>query len=256
MAVPIRTVLDLLLGKIHIDRLPFPVHGSDRVGRDQHILSHEPVPGLHHQVANGPMLVVEVELLGRSDLPVVGVDPVVLQMVCFFQHGEPRFDVYVFCPKGHWLVAFMRAEGHVHRASPGRGLRGRSPISHPAEGCGFSWDANPGAVKRALPGMQSGSNQTEDARLVRKRAGIVARDRRPTTRETPSEACALSLGMFMGWTPMLVISNRPKSLQPPDLCAHLLEPCPLAHVQQPCVSGGRTFFVPLVEFVAWLGWRR
>jgi hypothetical protein len=60
----------------HIQSLRLPVRLDYGERRDQHL----PAAGLHHKVADGPSLVVEIELIYSSNLAVRGPDLKTFQM--------------------------------------------------------------------------------------------------------------------------------------------------------------------------------
>ncbi len=76
VAVQRRTVLNLLLRQTRHDVLLFLVHGDQCIRGDQHLPAGQSVPGVGNQIANRPVLVVEVEFLDRPDVPVAATQSV------------------------------------------------------------------------------------------------------------------------------------------------------------------------------------
>jgi hypothetical protein len=67
-----RTVFDLPLRQRNIEALGLPFRLTQCEGRDQHKPPVQPVPGINHQVANGPAFIVEIEVSQNSNLTIPG----------------------------------------------------------------------------------------------------------------------------------------------------------------------------------------
>ena len=87
IGVDARAVADLCLGDGHRQRAAGPVGLVDGDRRDQHLAAVPPGPRLDHQVADGPGIVVEVEVLDLSNRTIGGCDAEVFQVFQAAQHG-------------------------------------------------------------------------------------------------------------------------------------------------------------------------
>src|SRR5664280_6182 len=67
------TVLNLLFGQIDGDVLLFFIHSGQRIGRDQYLRAGKPVSCVGDQVANRPIVVIEVEFFDLPYFPVEAV---------------------------------------------------------------------------------------------------------------------------------------------------------------------------------------
>jgi hypothetical protein len=67
-------VLDLVFRKFNREDFLVLVDVAKSVRRDQHEATAEPETGIHHQVADGPRIVVEVKIFDVSDMSVGGGD--------------------------------------------------------------------------------------------------------------------------------------------------------------------------------------
>src|SRR5450759_5008227 len=72
------TVLNLLFGQIDGDVSLFFIHGGQRIRGDQHLPARKPVSCVGDQIANRPVLVIEVEFLDLPYFPVKAVQCVTL----------------------------------------------------------------------------------------------------------------------------------------------------------------------------------
>src|SRR5665647_3209953 len=64
------TVLNLLFSQINVNEFPFFIDVDQRIRRDQYLLSHKPVSCVSDQVANHPVLIIEVEFFDLPYFPV------------------------------------------------------------------------------------------------------------------------------------------------------------------------------------------
>jgi hypothetical protein len=64
------TVLNLLLGQIDGDVLLFFIHCGQRIGRDQYLRAGKSVSGVGDQVANRPIVVIEIEFFDLPYFPI------------------------------------------------------------------------------------------------------------------------------------------------------------------------------------------
>jgi hypothetical protein len=67
------TVLNLLFGQIDGDVVLFFTHGGQRIRRDQHLPFRKPVSCVNDQIANRPVLVIEVEFFDLTYFTVEAV---------------------------------------------------------------------------------------------------------------------------------------------------------------------------------------
>ena len=79
MRVDARAALHLRPGERDVDGVVLPVDPAHGDRRDQDAPSREPVGRVHHEVADRPRLIVEVELLDVTDVAVGGAHGEVVQ---------------------------------------------------------------------------------------------------------------------------------------------------------------------------------
>ena len=79
----IGAILNLLLSQRHIQAPGLPVHLEHGDGRDQHLPAAQPAGGVYRKVADGPGLIVEVQLIYGSKLAVRRSDRNTLQVGSF-----------------------------------------------------------------------------------------------------------------------------------------------------------------------------
>jgi hypothetical protein len=68
-----RAAFNLLLAQIDRDPVLLGAHGTERVRGQQHISSREPVACIGDQIADNPVLVIEVELFDPSNFTVEAI---------------------------------------------------------------------------------------------------------------------------------------------------------------------------------------
>ncbi len=74
MRVDVRAILHLLFRQRHIQSLGWPVRVEYGDWRDQHLPAAQPAAGFYREVADGPGLIVEIELIHGSKLSVRSLD--------------------------------------------------------------------------------------------------------------------------------------------------------------------------------------
>ena len=80
VCIDIGAILHSLFRQRYIQPLGLPVGVDDGNWRDQHSPAAKPAAGFYHQVANGPCLVVEIQLIYSSNLAVRGPEHNTLQV--------------------------------------------------------------------------------------------------------------------------------------------------------------------------------
>jgi hypothetical protein len=80
MRIDVGAVLNLLLRQRHIQTLGLPIRGDYEDWRDQHSPAAKPSRGVYREVADGPCLIVEIELIYSSKLAVCSSDHKTVQM--------------------------------------------------------------------------------------------------------------------------------------------------------------------------------
>src|ERR1019366_10702109 len=78
--VDVGAVLHLFFRQRHIQPLGLPVRMDDGNWRDQHLPAAKPAAGVYREVADGPCLIVEIELTYSSNLAIRGSDYKTFQM--------------------------------------------------------------------------------------------------------------------------------------------------------------------------------
>jgi hypothetical protein len=84
--VDVGTLLNLPFRQRHIQPLGLPVRMDYGDWRDQHSPAAKPAAGFHRQVADGPCLIVEIELIYTSEIAVRRSDHQTFQVRCIHQH--------------------------------------------------------------------------------------------------------------------------------------------------------------------------
>src|ERR1039458_2885821 len=78
--VDVGAILNLLFRQRHLQSLGLKVRLDYREWRDQHSPAAKPAAGVYHEVADGPCIIVEIELIDRSKLAVRSSDHKTLQL--------------------------------------------------------------------------------------------------------------------------------------------------------------------------------
>jgi hypothetical protein len=78
--VNVGAVLDLLFRQRHIHAPGLPVSVDNGNWRDQHLPAGKPPVGFYRKVADGPCLIVEIEMIYSSNFAVRGMDLKTSQM--------------------------------------------------------------------------------------------------------------------------------------------------------------------------------
>src|ERR1035441_10606706 len=78
--VDVGAILNLLFRQRHIQSLGLKVRLDYREWREKHSAASKPAAGVYHEVADGPCIIVEIELIDRSKLAVRSSDPKTLQL--------------------------------------------------------------------------------------------------------------------------------------------------------------------------------
>ena len=109
VGVDVGALLNLILRQRHFQTLGFPVRMGYREWGDQYLPAAKPAAGFHRKIADAPRLIVEIELLHRSDLAILSLYGEALQMIRISQHR--------FGPPGHLPVRFGRRRSIHQRRS-------------------------------------------------------------------------------------------------------------------------------------------
>ena len=64
------TVFNLFSRQVDEEHFPFGIKMTQGLSGNQHPTSREPAPGVGHQIAHGPILIIEIEVLDVPDLAV------------------------------------------------------------------------------------------------------------------------------------------------------------------------------------------
>lgn len=76
------TVLHLFPGQVDMDMQRAPCGISQSKGRDQYLASGEDDACSHDDVADGPVLIIKIEILDRSDICIDGSEGIPAEIFC------------------------------------------------------------------------------------------------------------------------------------------------------------------------------
>src|SRR5580658_1697309 len=66
MRVDVGAILNVFFRQRHIQTLGFPIRIDHCKWRDQHLPSAQPAAGVHSEIADGPALILQIDLIYRS----------------------------------------------------------------------------------------------------------------------------------------------------------------------------------------------
>jgi hypothetical protein len=81
-----RTLFDLLYRESHWKYFALPVRIAQRSGRKENHPAHEPVPGIGHEIANGPGPIVIIELARLAHISIRSAKGISSQTLDTSQH--------------------------------------------------------------------------------------------------------------------------------------------------------------------------